>query len=82
MTRITVDDALGARLAEAHEPVVICDPAGRVLGSFRPFSLPASSAEAKALSPFSDEEIEELRKQRTGRPLSQILADLENEHGR
>jgi hypothetical protein len=59
----------------------ICDASGKVLGIFQPFYQPKDSEEAKRLSPFSDEEIERLRKERGGRSLPEIWADLEREAG-
>jgi len=77
MTKLVVDAALSAKLAEAPGTVGLCDPSGRFLGYFQPFREPKNSEEAKALSPFSDEEIERRRKNRTGRPLREILDDIE-----
>ena len=79
MSEVVVDAALGEKLAQAEGMVPICDPSGKVLGVFQPFYQPKDSEEAKRLSPFSDEEIEKLCQQRTGRPLPEIWKDLERE---
>lgn len=76
MTKVTVDAATRAKLNNLNELLELCDERGRTLGYFHPAVHLSSPEQAKALSPFSDEEIEELRKQRTGRPLSEILKDL------
>ena len=75
MVRITVTDDLGSKLAQTIEPAEICDPSGRVVGFFYPDPRlrPGSLRE---LSPLTDEELDERRKG-TGRPLSDILRDLE-----
>ena len=81
MSKLVVDAALGEKLARAEGMLPICDPSGKVLGVFQPFYRPKDAQEAKRLSPFSDEEIERLRKQRTGRPLSEIWGNLQPEAG-
>jgi hypothetical protein len=74
MTRLTVDAAFLARLDKLDSIVEVCDESGRTVGYFH--SVLASNAGA-ARSPFSDEEIQRRRQQRTGRALSEIMADLE-----
>jgi hypothetical protein len=76
MSRVTVDAATMARLHNLDEFLIFCDESGRTLGYFRPGVPPDVPAGGRITSPVSDEEIEELRKQRTGRPLSDILKDL------
>jgi hypothetical protein len=70
MTRITIDSETRSKLDGLREPAEVCDESGNKLGYFVPPGL------LKYLSPYSDAEIEELRKQRTGRPLKEILRDL------
>ena len=79
MSKLVVDAALGEKLARADGMLPICDLSGKVLGIFQPFYRPQDSEEAKRLSPFSDEEIERLRAEQGGRPLSEIWTDLERE---
>ena len=74
MPRLTVDPELQTKLTQSGEPVEIYDQSGRVIGYFEP--LPPGRL--KELSPFSDEELERRREQRTGRPLKDILKDLED----
>ena len=59
----------------ANEAVELKDPSGRLIGrvvSDWPGKLPPG-----VKSPFTDEEMAERRKDRTGRPLADILRDLE-----
>lgn len=78
MMRLSVDAAFQAKLTQAGGPLEICDQSGRTIGFFQPTPLPGT---LKELSPFSDEEIEQLAKQREGRPLADIWNDLERQHG-
>ena len=72
---LTINDpVLLDRLRHADESVDLIDPDGYVLGTF-------STAEEGRLppglvSPFSEAEMAERFKNRTGRPLADILADL------
>jgi hypothetical protein len=71
MDKLTVDPSMGAKLADLQQSVEICDAAGNTLGWFRPlgdnqYYVPA----------FTKEELREAEKEE-GRPLSEILADLE-----
>ena len=75
MMRLCIDAAFEAQLAQADGPLELCDQSGRTIGFFQPTPPPGT---LKELSPFSDEEIEERSKQSSGRPLSEILSDLEN----
>jgi len=77
MTRVVVDAAFGAKLTGLTGAVELCDESGRTLGYFHPAMLEGSAAK-RLQSPHSDEEIERRRQDRSGRPLSDILADLEN----
>lgn len=77
MNRIVVNAELQAKLKSTQEPVQLCDENGQVLGVFRPAFNPD---EWDLTSPFSKEELEEARKQKTGRPLRDILDDLARTH--
>ena len=79
MSEVVVDAALGKKLSQAEGMVPICDPSGKVLGVFQPFYQAKDSEKAKRLSPFSDEEIEQLCQQRTGRPLPEIWEEKETQ---
>lgn len=75
MVRITVNDDLLSQLGQSVEPVELCDPSGRVMGSFYPDPRlrPGSLRE---LSPFTEEELDRRSKEPGGRPLEDILRDL------
>jgi hypothetical protein len=73
MTRVIVNAAIRAQLHNLDAALEVCDESGQTLGYFHPI---IESGGEKITSPYSDEEIEELRKQRTGRPLTEILKDL------
>ena len=74
MSITITDPALLAQLAAARDPVDVHGPDGEYIGTFRP---PLGKLPPGVKSPFTDEERAEMRKQRTGRPLKDILRDLE-----
>jgi len=77
MTRIVVGDDFVAGLNNPLGLVEVCDASGRTLGYFHPV-IPAGVAAKEGLEPpFSEEEIERRRKEPGGRPLAEILADLD-----
>ena len=76
MTKVFVDAATQSRLNNLGELLEVCDESGKVLGYFHPLVESATSPPA-IQSPFSKEELERRRRQRTGRPLSEILARLQ-----
>ena len=74
-TTITITDpALLALFHDARGPVEVRAPDGDYLGKFQP---PDGKPPAGFVSPFTDEELAERRKDRTGRPLKDIIRDLE-----
>jgi hypothetical protein len=73
---ITVSDPTLLSQLVAGDEVELRDPSGRVLGVFIPEGLGSPPPGVK--SPFTDAELAERRKQpRTGRPLTDILRDLQ-----
>jgi hypothetical protein len=71
MTKIIVDAATRANLHNLDTLLEVCDESGQTLGYFHPQGPPS-----RVPSPFSDEEIERRRQQRTGKPLAEILERL------
>jgi hypothetical protein len=71
MTKVIVDDATRANLHNLDTLLEVCDESGRTLGYFHP-----QLGAMQVRSPFSDEEIERRRQQRTGKPLAEILERL------
>lgn len=76
MHRITVDQGLGDRLSGLEGQAVLCDASGRALGMFSPLSEHVNVSELQLEPPLSFAETEELRKNRTGKPLEEILRRL------
>ncbi len=75
MMKITVDDVLRARLHNLHSPLELCDESGRVLGRFTPAANPAMYQGVE--SPSGEEELQRRSQQGGGRPLADILGDLQ-----
>lgn len=73
MTSLTLSSDTLSGLDNAQDIVEIRNSSGRVLGYFHPVGL---SGNAAAASPFSDDVLRERQKQRTGKPLADVLADL------
>jgi hypothetical protein len=77
MTKVVLDSGFLSKLAAIHQPSLLCDESGRVIGCFEPLDPPTGRGEDGAESPFSDDQIERFRQQRSGRPLQDILASLD-----
>ena len=73
MSITITDPTLLAQLATG-DPIELKDATGRLLGVFTPEVWGKLPPGVK--SPFSEEEMAERRKDRTGRPLADILRDL------
>jgi hypothetical protein len=76
VTKLTVDTATLAKLHNLDGLFEVCDESGRTLGYFHPLVQPGAHTPSAARSPFTDEEIQQRRQQRTGRPLAEILEKL------
>ena len=76
MTRVLADTQLPQRLRDAKQPVAVVDETGQTLGIFDPMRV-APPGVAAARCPHTMEELQELRKQSGGRPLAEVLRDLE-----
>jgi len=77
MTRVTIDDASRARLAEVTGCAEICDASGVTLGYFAPIQDPRLYEGVEP--PFGEEELRRREQEPDGRPLREILADLERQ---
>lgn len=78
MSITITDPQLLELFARATESVDVIGPDGRVLGQFvggKRYQLPPG-----VKSPFTDEQLAEFRKQRSGRPLADIVAELEKRY--
>ena len=75
MSQIVADAELARQLAAAEGPVNVLDEGGTLIGVCTPIKFPHS--------PYSREEIERSRQQcreTGGRPLSEFLATLKEQH--
>lgn len=79
MTRITVDRETLSRLGPLDRPVEFCDETGHTLGFFKP--LAEREADHDLQPQISRDEIERRKQEKGGRPLSEILRDLEGRKG-
>ena len=73
MSIIIVHDSLERRLAAADGPIELCAEDGQVLGYFSP----AKTKRLKLQPPASDDELIRRFEAGGGRPLAEILRDLE-----
>jgi hypothetical protein len=71
MTQLFVDANLAQQLKMTPGPLELCDPSGSVVGLFTPVK------KTNIQVPFSEEEIQRSKQMKGGRPLADILADLE-----
>lgn len=75
MNRVVVDDSIGQVFESAEDRLELCNRNGKVLGYFTPAVDPSFYAQLK--SPNSEEEIQRRLREGGGRPLEDILRDLE-----
>ena len=75
MTKLIVEPEMSSLLVGTSERIELCDGSGNTLGYFTPKFNPDDWEGLE--SPISDEELHERLKDTTGRPLADILADLE-----
>jgi len=76
MVRLTIDQGLEEKLLRETEPLELCDAGGRVLGHFIPS---ASASQYRGIeSPTPAAELERRSRQESGRPLAEILRDLQD----
>jgi hypothetical protein len=75
MTRVVLDDATLAKLVHVTQTVDLCDPKGRVIGRFVPI---IDAARYVGREPdITEEELQRRERQGGGRPLAEIMRDLE-----
>ncbi len=75
MTRIILDESALAKLRGVQGKAEICDGGGRTVGHFTP--APDRSLYEGLEIPITEEELRQAEQDLTGRPLKDILADLE-----
>ena len=74
MQRVTVEPGTSIKLRDLRESAVLCDDTGRALGYYAPAGASQSGGRQ---SPHSTEELFRRAQEGGGRPLAEILADLE-----
>lgn len=75
MNRVIVDPATLVRLRDVQNTLELCDDFGQVVGHFVPVVAPSERA---GLEPrVSEEELDRRERVGGGRPLADILTDLE-----
>jgi hypothetical protein len=74
MTKLCIDATLAERLQQVSGMVELCDPAGRPLGWFQSDRLDRYNGPE---CPLPDELLEQIEQSGRGRPLPEILRDLE-----
>lgn len=76
---VVVDEKLRSELKDAQGRVTVCDEAGETLGYFVPATEELRQLYELAKAAFSDEELQRALTETGGRPLTEILADLERQ---
>ena len=76
MDKITVDSTVSEKLRELSTSAVLCDTNGRVVGFFSPVGSGVRFEDLQLEPPTSIAEIQERRKDRSGKPLEEILSRL------
>jgi hypothetical protein len=74
MTRVIVDAATRDKLQNTSDLVEVCDESGKTLGYF--YQAMSTQTPLAWRSPYSEEEIQRRRQEKSGRPLADILKDL------
>jgi hypothetical protein len=74
MSITITDPGLLTQLAATSGPIEVRGPNGEYIGTFQP---PVGMPPPGLKIPFSDDELERRRQNRTGRPLKDIIRDLE-----
>lgn len=79
MSSVVLDPQILERLRQAGGRVEIRSPAGQTVGYFTPCAAPTAggSPSGSPEVPFTDEELDRFEKEPGGRPLAEILRDLE-----
>jgi hypothetical protein len=77
MSKLVLDPALRAKLNNLDSDVEVCDESGNTIGYFLSAEWHHELLYTWAKAQVTDEELEEARRQTGGRPLEDILKDLE-----
>lgn len=77
MSKVIVNDELQAKLNGLRQSAEFCTADGKPLGYFMTVTDYLELLYGRVKDRFSPEEVERLRQQKGGRPLKEILHDLE-----
>ena len=77
MNKIVLDSATLSRLTELSALAEVHDESGRLMGYYSPLTACAETPHSNSRIPVTDDEIKQLLQQSPGRPLAEILAELE-----
>ena len=75
MVKLTIDQEMRGKLLDLNQRLELCDESGRLLGYFNPVVDPSMYEGLD--SQVSAEELDRRNREGGGRPLADILADLE-----
>ena len=73
MKEVRLDADVSKKFGEHTCQALVCDSDGRVLGTFQPWPERPRMDELQLEPPSSIEQLQELRKVKTGKPLEEIL---------
>jgi hypothetical protein len=76
MKRLVIEDSAAQPFAEAADAVQVCTQSGQILGYFTPTC--DTSVYDELESPCSEDELRDRLREGGGRPLADILRDLES----
>ena len=76
MTKIVINPAAAGQLSGIETTVELCDPSGNVLGYFSPKVDPSLYDQVEL--PISEEELDRRQQSGGGRPLKDIIPDMES----
>jgi hypothetical protein len=75
VVKLTIDQEMRGKLLDLNQRLELCDESGRLLGYFNPVVDPSMYESVD--SQVSAEELDRRSREGGGRPLADILADLE-----
>ena len=76
MVRVTISEGIQTALLTGSDPLELCDAGGRVVGHFIPATDPARYRRVSSPTPAT--ELDRRSREEPGRPLGEILADLQD----
>jgi hypothetical protein len=77
MGKITLNPDLRSKLNGLTETLEVCDESGTPIGMFLPLGEYKKLLRREVAVPFTEEQIRRLRNQQGGRPLAEIMKELQ-----